>query len=175
MTVRLLLVATCLLALAWTPVAAAEETPEAELLKTHQPVLVFHPDEPFRPTKVQSFIADSEVEQFIGSNPQQLVLDPFWTAIDPDPEPGDLGALAPGAFYRLDQIACDADAPFADARCYAQAWADGSGGTAVYGRVARTATRIVLQYWLFYYDNPLLLPPTPVGTFWQSHEGTGRS
>jgi hypothetical protein len=29
----------------------------------------------------------------------------------------------------------------------------------------------VLQYWLFYYDNPLLLPPTPVGTFWQSHEG----
>jgi len=29
----------------------------------------------------------------------------------------------------------------------------------------------VLQYWLFYYDNPLLLPATPVGTFWQSHEG----
>jgi len=29
----------------------------------------------------------------------------------------------------------------------------------------------VLQYWLFYYDNPLLLPQTPVGTFWQSHEG----
>jgi hypothetical protein len=29
----------------------------------------------------------------------------------------------------------------------------------------------VLQYWLFYYDNPLILPPTPVGTFWQSHEG----
>ena len=35
----------------------------------------------------------------------------------------------------------------------------------------RTPTRIVLQYWLFYYDNPLLLPPTPFGTFWQSHEG----
>jgi hypothetical protein len=30
---------------------------------------------------------------------------------------------------------------------------------------------VLLQYWLFYYDNPLLLPPTPVGTFWQSHEG----
>ena len=41
----------------------------------------------------------------------------------------------------------------------------------MYGRVVRTDTRIVLQYWLFYYDNPLLLPPTPVGTFWQSHEG----
>jgi hypothetical protein len=171
MTVRRAFLVGCLLALTWAQVAAAEGTPEAELLKRHQPVLVFHPDEPFRPTKVQSFIADSELEQFIGSNPQQLVLDPFWTAIDPDPEPGDLAALAPGAFYRLDQIACDADAPFAGARCYAQAWADGSGGTAVYGRVARTATRIVLQYWLFYYDNPLLLPPTPVGTFWQSHEG----
>ena len=35
----------------------------------------------------------------------------------------------------------------------------------------RTPTRVVLQYWLFYYDNPLLLPPTPFGTFWQSHEG----
>ncbi len=45
----------------------------------------------------------------------------------------------------------------------------------MYGRVVRTDTRIVLQYWLFYYDNPLLLPPTPVGTFWQSHEATGRS
>ena len=32
--------------------------------------------------------------------------------------------------------------------------------------------RIVLQYWLFYYDNPLVLPSIPgVGTFWQSHEG----
>ena len=28
-------------------------------------------------------------------------------------------------------------------------------------RVARTPTRTVLQYWLFYYDNPLLLPATP--------------
>src|SRR5262249_32628538 len=46
----------------------------------------------------------------------------------------------------------------------------GSGGDAVYGRVARTDTRIVLQYWLYYYDNPLLLPATPFGVFWQSHE-----
>ena len=41
----------------------------------------------------------------------------------------------------------------------------------MYGRVMRTETHIVLQYWLFYYDNPFLLPPTPLGTFWQSHEG----
>jgi hypothetical protein len=41
----------------------------------------------------------------------------------------------------------------------------------VYGRAVHTDTHIVLQYWLFYYDNPLLLPATPIGTFWQSHEG----
>jgi hypothetical protein len=154
-----------------TGAAATSGTPESQLLKMYQPVLVFHPDEPFRPTKVQSFIADSELEQFIGSNLQQLVLDAFWTVVDSGPEPGELAPVAPGAFYRLDQVACEADAALAGAQCYAHAWAEGRGGTALYGRVARTATRIVLQYWLFYYDNPLVLPPTPVGTFWQSHEG----
>jgi hypothetical protein len=152
-----------------TAAAAGDGTPDSQLLKTYQPVLVFHPAELFRPTKVQSFVADSELERFVGSNAQQLPLDAFWTVIDPDPEPGELADLAPGAFYRLDETACEADAPLAGAACYAEAWG-GRGGTAVYGRVARTATRIVLQYWLFYYDNPLLLPPTPFGTFWQSHE-----
>jgi hypothetical protein len=154
-----------------TGAAASNRTPEAQLLKRYQPVLVFHPDEPFRPTKVQSFVADSELEQFVGSSRQHLVLDAFWTVIDPHPEPGDLGALAPGGFYRLDQATCEADAPLGGLQCYAQAAGEGGGGTAVYGRVARTSDRIVLQYWLFYYHNPLLLPPTPVGTFWQSHEG----
>jgi hypothetical protein len=160
-----------LVALAATSPAAAHGRPDHQLLKTYQPVLVFHPAELFRPTKVQTFIADSELERFVGTNPaQQLPLDPFWMVIDPDPGPGELAHLAPGAFYRLDQTTCEADAPLAGAACYAQAWG-GRGGAVVYGRVARTATRIVLQYWLFYYDNPLLLPPTPVGTFWQSHEG----
>jgi hypothetical protein len=153
-----------------TSPAAAHGKPDPQLLKTYQPVLVLHPQELFRPTKVQPFIADSELERFVGSNPQQLPLDPFWTVIDPDPGPGELGHLAPGSFYRLDQATCEADSPLAGAACYANAWA-GRGGSAMYGRVARTATRIVLQYWLFYYDNPLILPPTPVGTFWQSHEG----
>ena len=151
--------------------AASTPTPDAQLLQRYQPVLVFHPNEPFRPTKVQSFVADSELEQFVGSSPQQVVLDAFWTVIDPDPEPGDLGELASGGVYRLDQATCEADAPLAGIHCYAQAAGEGGGGTAVYGRVARTSDRIVLQYWLFYYHNPLLLPPTPVGTFWQSHEG----
>jgi hypothetical protein len=150
--------------------AAAADTSDVQLLKTYEPVLVFHPHEQFRPTKVQSFIADSELERFVGNSVQQLPLDPFWTVVDPDPEPDELGSLAPG-IYRLDQVGCSAAAPSAGLACYAAAWAEGRGGDAVYGRVVRTDTHIVLQYWLFYYDNPLLLPPTPFGTFWQSHEG----
>lgn len=144
--------------------------PDPQLLSTYQPVLVFHPSERFRPTKIQSFVEDSELERFVGANPAQLPLDAFWAVVDSDPEPGELPASTPGAFYRLDQVGCEADAPLAGLDCYADAWESGSGGTAVYGRVARTDTRVVLQYWLFYYDNPFLLP-TPAGTFWQSHEG----
>jgi hypothetical protein len=147
----------------------AAATPDTVLLQSYQPVLVFNPAESFRPTKVQSFVADSDLERFVGSSQQQLPLDAFWTVVDPDPEPGELGSLAPGV-YRLDQVGCSAGALLANAACYAAAWAEGSGGDAVYGRVVRTETRVVLQYWLFYYDNPLLLP-SPVGTFFQSHEG----
>lgn len=147
---------------------AADSTPDPQLLKTYQPVLVFHPNELFRPTKVQSFVADSELERLVGPNP---VLDTSWAVVDPDPEPGDLPPASPGVVYRLDQTACEADAQLAGRSCYAAAWQDGRGGDAVYGRVVRTNDRIVLQYWLFYYDNPLILPPTPFGTFWQSHEG----
>ena len=155
--------------LGWAGNAAAGQ-PDHQLLKTYEPVLVFHPNEQLRPTKVQSFVADSELERFTGASAQQVPLDAFWTVVDPDPEPGELGSLAPG-LYRLNQVGCHAAATLADAACYAAAWAEGGGGDAVYGRVVRTETQIVLQYWLFYYDNPLLLPPSPFGTFWQSHEG----
>ena len=163
---------------AFVVLAAAAATPaearttDARLLRTYQPVLVFHPNELFRPTKVQSFVEDSELERFFGTSPTQLVNDAFWTVVDPDPEPGELPAPAPNAVYRLDQIDCEADSALAGIGCYGDAWAEGSGGSAIYGRVVRTGAQTVLQYWLFYYDNPLILPPVPnVGTFWQSHEG----
>lgn len=152
------------------PAAAAPAAPDSQLLRTYQPVLAFHPAEPFRPTKVQSFVADSQLEQFVGTDPAQLPLDAFWTVVDPDPEPGALGTL-PAGVYRLNQTGCSAAAALAGLGCYAEEWAEGSGGGAVYGRVARTATHTVLQYWLFYYHNPLLLPATQFGVFWQSHEG----
>jgi hypothetical protein len=141
-----------------------------QLLKKYAPVLVLHPDERFRPTKVQSFVADSQLERFTGTAQAQLPLDAFWTVVDPDPEPGELPQPGSG-IYRLDVSGCSAAGTLAGIACYADAWATGAGGDAVYGRVARTADRIVLQYWLFYYDKPLLLPPTPFGVFWQSHEG----
>jgi hypothetical protein len=151
--------------------AARGATSDAQLLQTYQPVLVLHPDEAFQPTKIQSFVADSQLERFVGTNRSQLPLDQYWTVVEPDPDPGELPQPAPGVFYRLNQVGCSAGSTLAGRDCYAAAWSTGSGGDAVYGRVARTENRIVLQYWLFYYDNPLLLPATPFGTFWQSHEG----
>jgi hypothetical protein len=158
--------------LAMSDAAAADAaSPDAELLRAYQPVLVLHPDEPFQPTKIQSFVADSELERFIGTSRSQLPLDRYWAVVDPDPGPGELPPSTPDVFYRLNQVGCAAADTLAGKACYAAAWSSGSGGDAVYGRVVRRENRIVLQYWLFYYDNPLLLPPTPVGTFWQSHEG----
>jgi hypothetical protein len=149
---------------------AADGTPDAQLLQTYQPVLVFHPSELFRPTKVQSFVEDSELERFVGTSLDQLPYDAAWAVVDPDPEPGELPPLAAGVFYRLDQIGCEAESAQAGRDCYAAAWREGGGGDAVYGRVVRTESRIVLQYWLFYYDNPYFLLP-PFSAFWQSHEG----
>jgi hypothetical protein len=154
--------------------ASAQAAPgnDQALLRTYQPVLVFHPQEQFRPTKVQGFVADAQLERFVGTDPAtQLVDDDYWTVVDPDPEPGELPPPALGVFHRLNHAACIASAPLAGVSCYAAAAAEGGGGNAVYGRVVRTPTRIVLQYWLFYVHNPLILPPTPVGLFWQSHEG----
>jgi hypothetical protein len=170
---RLLALVVVLVAGAALPAAAGARggaTPDMSLLRAYQPVLVFHPQELFRPTKVQSFVEDSRLERFVGTSPAQLPLDAAWELADPDPGPGQLGSL-PAGTYRLNQAACSAAAPLAGLACYAAAASEGAGGNAVYGRVVRTATHVVLQYWLFYHHNPLLLPATPVGTFWQSHEG----
>lgn len=164
--------AVCIAALvAATVAAAAPATPDAVLLARYQPVLVFHPNELFRPIKVQSFIDDAVLERFVGTSPAQLPYDAYWTVVDSDPEPGALPQPLPGVLYRLNQLGCSAGAALAGRDCYAAAASHGSGGPAVYGRVVRTDSRVVLQYWLFYYDNPQILPLTPVGYFWQSHEG----
>lgn len=143
------------------PAAARSATPDHELLRTYQPVTVFDPSERFRPTSVQSFVADAQLEQLSGGT---------WTVVDPDPEPGELPAPGSGV-WRLNQRSCSTAAPLGGLACYAGAWDEGSGGTTVYGRVARLSDAIVLQYWLFYYDDVYSYVYPPADVLWQAHEG----
>ena len=146
------------LALAGTAPAAGS-TPK--LLKKFQPVLVFHPGEEFRPTTVESFIRDSDLEA--ATSPTT------WTVVNPSPTPDDLQTSSPPV-WRLNQQPCFAGAPLGDLPCYVVGASDEPGVT-VYGRVVKDGKSIVLQYWLFYYDNLYRYPFLPVGAIWQSHEG----
>jgi hypothetical protein len=155
-SVGALALACCAFALSAAPGGA---TPAPQLLATYEPVIRLHPAEAFAPTKVQSFISDSDLEQLSGGT---------WTLVDPDPEPGDLPSS--GA-WRLNQDSCSPAMPLGGLACYSAAGEEGSGGPAVYGRVAHDGDRIVLQYWYFYYDDVYSYPFAPSGAFWQAHEG----
>jgi hypothetical protein len=146
------------LALAGTAPAAGS-TPK--LLKKFQPVLVFHPDEEFRPTTVESFIRDSDLEAATSAT--------TWTVVNPSPTPDDLPTSSP-PIWRLNQQPCFAGAPLGDLPCYVVGASDEPGVT-VYGRVVKDGKSVVLQYWLFYYDNLYRYPFLPLGAIWQSHEG----
>jgi hypothetical protein len=89
--------------------------------------------------------------------------------VNPSPTADGLPATSPPV-WRLNQRDCFAGAPLGDLACYVAGAADEPGVT-VYGRVARDDKRIVLQYWLFYYDNLYRYPFLPPGAIWQSHEG----
>jgi hypothetical protein len=142
--------------------SAHAATPTPGLLATYEPVTQFDPLESFLPTKVQSFIADSDLEQ--------LVAPGAWALVDPDPEPGSLPGPGSGV-WRLNQDSCIPSAPIGGLACYAPAWDEGSGGPAVYGRVAHEDGRIVLQYWYFYYDDVYSYLYPPSDFIWQAHEG----
>jgi len=144
---------------AWASPSGA--SPPPRLLATYQPVTFLDPAEPFLPTKVQSFITDSTLEQFSGG---------AWTSFDTDPGPGDLPQSS-GATWRLNQESCSPAAVLGGLACYAAAGSQGAGGPAVYGRVAQDGDRIVLQYWYFYYDDVYSYPFAPQGALWQAHEG----
>ena len=145
------------------PVGAAHAAGSVpKLLTKFQPVLVLHPGEEFRPTTVDSFVRDSNLE--VATSPTD------WTIVDPSPTPDGLPTASP-PFWRLNQRACFPGAPpLGDLACYAAGAADEPGAT-VYGRVVRDGRNIVLQYWLFYYDNLYRYPFLPPGAIWQSHEG----
>ena len=158
------LIVLALAALVWLvpalPAQAAGSTPK--LLTKFQPVLVFHPGEEFRPTTVESFIRDSRLEA--ATSPTT------WTVVNPSPTPDDLPTSSPPV-WRLNQQPCFPGAPpLGDLPCYVAGASDEPGVT-VYGRVVKDGKSIVLQYWLFYYDNLYRYPFLPPGTIWQSHEG----
>jgi hypothetical protein len=140
---------------------AAQAASPARLLSKFQPVLVYHPGEELRPTTVESFVRDSQLEVATSST--------TWVPVDPSPTVDTLPTSSP-PIWRLNQRTCFAGAPVGDLACYAAAAAD-EPGSVVYGRVAQDGDRIVLQYWLFYYDNVYRYPFLPVGAIWQSHEG----
>jgi hypothetical protein len=121
--------------------AGVAATPRSQLLARYQPVTQFDPLEHFLPTKVQSFVSDADLEQLVAGN---------WTVVDTDPEPGELPT---SGTWRLNQDSCSPSAFLGGLDCYASASDTGSGGPAVYGRVAHEDGRIVLQYWYFYYDD----------------------
>lgn len=140
---------------------AAQAASPARLLAKFQPVTIFHPGEEFRPTPVEAFIRDSNLE--VATSPTD------WTIVDPNPTAESLPTVSPPV-WRLNQRDCFAGAPLGDLACYVAGAAD-EPGRLVYGRVARPGKRIVLQYWLFYYDNLYRYPFLPAGAIWQSHEG----
>jgi hypothetical protein len=131
------------------------------ILDRFLPVLVFHPGEEFRPGTVQAFIEDSSLEAATSLT--------TWTVVDPAPTANGLPTSSPPT-WRLNQRDCFAGAPLGDLACYVAGGGSTTGAT-IYARVVRDDNRIVLQYWLFYYDNLYRYPFLPLGAIWQSHEG----
>src|SRR4029450_1762833 len=90
---------------------AAQAASNARLLTKFQPVTKFDSAERFRPTKIETFVADSVLERFIGGT---------WVPIDPDPTAATLPTT--GAGWRLNQSPCVPFAAIGGLACYAAAW-----------------------------------------------------
>jgi Vacuolar protein sorting-associated protein 62 len=134
---------------------ASASTPSlATLLARHVPVLVLHPAERFAPVRVEGFLADSDLQRRTATG---------WETIA-EPLP------AGGADLRLDQRSCSAIDGLAASECYAAVEDAHASEPVVYGKAFRTATRIDLQYWIWYpYDD--WSPTVAPGEVWQVHEG----
>lgn len=138
------------------PAAAASP---ARLLAKYQPVTFFDPLEAFRPTTVEAFVKDADLERLVGPN--------TWALVDPAPSADALPGLGTG-IWRLNHDGCTSATGLSSVACY-QAAADGEN--VVYGRVVRTDNRVVVQYWVFYDDNFYSYTHPPSDFIWQAHEG----
>jgi hypothetical protein len=142
--------------------ATAQAATPAKLLAKYQPVTYFTGGEAFRPTTVETFIADSTLERF---NPATGT----FVTVDPDPSPSTLPSS--GAGWRLNQQPCSPAVGSAGEDCYAASWIAHNAAGTVYGRVVRTGGRVVVQYWFFYYDDFYPYAPATPDFIWQAHEG----
>jgi hypothetical protein len=141
---------------------AAQATSNTRLLMKFQPITRFDSAETFRPTTVETFIADSSLERFdpVGGT---------WVVVNPSPSATTLPTS--GAGWRLNQRYCVPYAAVGGLSCYAAYWSAHDAPEVVYGRVARLGARIVVQYWFFYYDNLYSYTHVPSDFIWQAHEG----
>jgi hypothetical protein len=116
------LFALALAALAGLAVAVPAHSSEGvpKLLTKFQPVLVFHPDEEFRPTTVESFVRDANLEA--ATSPTT------WTVVNGSATADDLPVTSPPE-WRLNQRTCFAGAPLGDLACYVAGAADEPGVT----------------------------------------------
>jgi hypothetical protein len=148
----------------WLATGAARAASFApRLLARYEPVAHFDPHESFMPTRIQSFVADADLERETAPN--------VWAVVSAHPQPDRLPGPDSGA-WRLNQDTCTPNAPIGGLACYAQAYRRGArGGPSVYGRVARADGHIVLQYWFFYYDDVYSYQYPPSDFIWQAHEG----
>jgi hypothetical protein len=165
MTKRISLLASAVLLLALTvfaATAARAATPDSRLLALYEPVVQFDPLEQFLPTKVESFVTDSDLEQLTARG--------TWSVVQPHVAPGDMPGPGSGT-WRLNQTACTPSAPLGGLDCYAATGGQGGGGPTVYGRVAHENGEIILQYWFFYYDDVYSYAYPPSDFLWQAHEG----
>lgn len=131
------------------------------MLARHQPVLVLHPEERFRPVAVDAFLADARLDR--------RTPDGAWTPAAgsalPQSNPADC-ATAP--CWRLDLDPCTASVGVASIDCYAER---AEGRSVVYGAMLERGNRIALQYWYWYAYNFWSGEHPPTNYAWQAHEG----
>ena len=123
-----------------------------KLLRKFQPVLVLYPGEEFRPTTVESFVRDSNLEA--ATSPTT------WVIVNPSPDgrrPADSEpagvAAEPARLFRR-------GTPLGDLACYV-AGAAGEPGATVYGRVARDGRNDRPPVLALLLRRPLSLPVPP--------------
>jgi hypothetical protein len=158
----LLLAAATLLIAAGTATAAGSNAPATDqaLLATYEPLLQFDPLEQFLPTKVQSFVTNSDLEEQTSPG--------TWDVVMQHAAPGN---LPDSGSWRLNESSCSPNAPIGGLACYGAAASQGGGGPTVYGHVVRENGETVLEYWFFYYDDVYSYTHPASDLFWQAHEG----